>query len=204
MTMSDTDRLAALAALLDNRQMPDDATPKVTLGDLRALRAYLAATPAPLGECGYDEPHEPHTYVLAENDRPVDHECPGLDATPAPLMDIQKQSVVTTAPLDVPGHVHPGHILCAACVNNGMSAASAAERPATPNGPHLFTPPEDGWIVPHSYEKWIRPKVVATPAPLDVHQTPGEYHDYRVACVKCGEPGFLHVSWRPEKAEEKQ
>ena len=75
-----------------------------------------------------------------------------LAATPAPLMDIQKQSVVTTAPLDVPGHVHPGHILCAACVNNGMSAASAAERPATPN----------------SYEKWIRPKVAATPAPLDV------------------------------------
>ena len=73
-----------------------------------------------------------------------------LAATPAPLMDIQKQSVVTTAPLDVPGHVHPGHILCAACVNNGMSAASAAERPATPN----------------SYEKWIRPKIAATPAPL--------------------------------------
>ena len=38
----------------------------------------------------------------------------------------------------------------------------------------------------------------ATPAPLDGHQTPGEFHDYRVACVKCGEPGFLHVSWRPE------
>ena len=45
---------------------------------------------------------------------------------------------------------------------------------------------------------------LATPAPLDGHQTPGEFHDYRVACVKCGEPGFLHVSWRPEKAEEKQ
>jgi hypothetical protein len=43
---------------------------------------------------------------------------------------------------------------------------------------------------------------VATPAPLDGHQTPGEFHDYRVACVKCGEPGYLHVSWRPEKAEE--
>ena len=44
------------------------------------------ATPAPhLADCGYDEPHEPHTYVLAENDRPVDHECPGLAATPAPL-----------------------------------------------------------------------------------------------------------------------
>ena len=41
-------------------------------------------------------------------------------------------------------------------------------------------------------------KFAATPAPLDGHQTPGEYHDYRVACVKCGEPGFLHVSWRPE------
>ena len=38
----------------------------------------------------------------------------------------------------------------------------------------------------------------ATPDPLDGHQTPGEFHDYRVACVKCGEPGFLHVSWRPE------
>jgi len=45
----------------------------------------LIATPAPhLADCGYDEPHEPHTYVLAENDRPVDHECPGLAATPAP------------------------------------------------------------------------------------------------------------------------
>ena len=40
--------------------------------------------------------------------------------------------------------------------------------------------------------------MTATPAPLDGHQTPGEFHDYRVACVKCGEPGFLHVSWRPE------
>ena len=38
----------------------------------------------------------------------------------------------------------------------------------------------------------------ATPAPLDGHQTPGEYHDYRVTCAVCGEPGFLHVSWRPE------
>ena len=42
----------------------------------------------------------------------------------------------------------------------------------------------------------------ATPAPLDGHQTPGEFHDYRVACSVCGEPGFLHVSWRPEKFEE--
>ena len=33
-------------------------------------------------------------------------------------------------------------------------------------------------------------EVAATPAPLDGHQTPGEYHDYRVACVKCGEPGW--------------
>jgi hypothetical protein len=49
----------------------------------------------------------------------------------------------------------------------------------------------------------IYTRLAATPAPLDGHQTPGEYHDYRVACVKCGEPGFLHVSWRPEKAEEK-
>ena len=38
----------------------------------------------------------------------------------------------------------------------------------------------------------------ATPAPLPGHQTPGEYHDYRVTCAVCGEPGFLHVSWRPE------
>jgi len=44
--------------------------------------------------------------------------------------------------------------------------------------------------------------LAATPAPLDGHQTPGEFHDYRVACSVCGEPGFLHVSWRPEKFEE--
>ncbi len=31
----------ALIALLDNRQMPDDATPRVTLGELRELRARL-------------------------------------------------------------------------------------------------------------------------------------------------------------------
>ena len=55
------------------------------LATLEAIEAE-AATPAPhLADCGYDEPHEPHTYVLAENDRPVDHECPGLAATPAPL-----------------------------------------------------------------------------------------------------------------------
>jgi len=47
-----------------------------------------------------------------------------------------------------------------------------------------------------------RVALAATPAPLDGHQTPGEFHDYRVACVKCGEPGFLHVSWRPEKYED--
>jgi hypothetical protein len=32
-------RLLGLLRLLDNRQMPDDAQPKVSLGDLRALRA---------------------------------------------------------------------------------------------------------------------------------------------------------------------
>ena len=54
--------------------------------ELWANQPYAPATPAPhLADCGYDEPHEPHTYVLAENDRPVDHECPGLAATPAPL-----------------------------------------------------------------------------------------------------------------------
>jgi len=42
------------------------------------------------------------------------------------------------------------------------------------------------------------PQTVYAPAPLDGHQTPGEFHDYRVTCAVCGEPGFLHVSWRPE------
>jgi len=49
----------------------------------------------------------------------------------------------------------------------------------------------------------ISDRLAALAAPLPGHQTPGEYHDYRMACVKCGEPGFLHVSWRPETwAEE--
>jgi hypothetical protein len=34
------------------------------------------------------------------------------------------------------------------------------------------------------------------------HQRPGEYHDYRVPCAICGEPGTLHVSWRPEQYGE--
>jgi len=79
------------------------------LATLEAIEAE-AATPAPhLADCGYDEPHEPHTYVLAENDRPVDHECPGLAATPAPL-DVDApdnanaattSANATPAPLDV-------------------------------------------------------------------------------------------------------
>jgi hypothetical protein len=32
----------------------------------------------PLGECGFNEPHEPHEYVVARDGRPVDLSCPGL------------------------------------------------------------------------------------------------------------------------------
>ena len=65
--------------------------------------------------------------------------------------------------------------------------------------------PAPGGITAHlSFDQMdeARAALAATPAPLDGHQTPGEFHDYRVACVKCGEPGFLHVSWRPETYEE--
>ena len=38
----------------------------------------------------------------------------------------------------------------------------------------------------------------ANPAPLDAHK-PGDFHRYHVACKVCGEPGYLRVSWDPER-----
>jgi hypothetical protein len=43
----------------------------------------------------------------------------------------------------------------------------------------------------------IEAEARADTPPLPGHQTPGEFHDYRVACVKCGERGFLHVITAP-------
>ena len=31
-------------------------------------------------------------------------------------------------------------------------------------------------------------------APLDVAPHPGEHHEFRTTCLRCGEPGWLHVS----------
>ena len=33
----------------------------------------------------------------------------------------------------------------------------------------------------------------AAPAPLAPH--PGEHHDYRMTCLRCGEPGYLFVGF---------
>ena len=30
------------------------------------------------GECGYDDPHDPHEYVVAQDGKPVDLPCPGV------------------------------------------------------------------------------------------------------------------------------
>ena len=68
---------------------------------------------------------------------------------------------------------------------------------ATPAPLDVALPPGDPTLM-SGYKPAKRTAATSvTPAP-NGHQTPGEYHDYRVACAKCGEPGFLHVSWRPE------
>jgi hypothetical protein len=43
-----------------------------------AYRRDLAERVRGLGECGFHEPHEPHEYVVARNDRPLDLPCPGF------------------------------------------------------------------------------------------------------------------------------
>jgi len=35
--------------------------------------------------------------------------------------------------------------------------------------------------------------LAATPAPLAPH--PGQNHDYRMTCLRCGEPGYLFVGF---------
>jgi len=41
---------------------------------------------------------------------------------------------------------------------------------------------------------------LAVPQPrLDTH-APGDFHRYRVICEVCGVPGYLRVSWDPERA----
>jgi hypothetical protein len=39
----------------------------------------------------------------------------------------------------------------------------------------------------------LEDRLAATPAPLAQH--PGENHDYRMTCLRCGEPGYLFVGF---------
>jgi len=78
-------RLAAASVLSpagpeEPRESPE--TPEEQWHRMRSIPRG-AATPAPdsgLGECGFNEPHEPHEYVVGQNGRPVDLPCPGLAA----------------------------------------------------------------------------------------------------------------------------
>jgi hypothetical protein len=151
---------------------------------LTLVRRTLAATPAPLDVQPGDAAtilgivlstsvmSDKHPEVCIEAARPMISHIEALGWT--------LRALATPAPLDVPHDAPVDDEPCARCgVWRRFHEAS--------DGPEYSR--DHSWVA-------------VTPAPLDGHQTPGEYHDYRVACVKCGEPGFLHVSWRPEKAEE--
>jgi len=182
------------------------------------------ATPAPLDVERLAEAIDKHRMPLLicddcgdESRNPECRSCGGRMhlATPAPLdargTPYSMESVRSWMGLDVwlslghDFHDWPGWTA------DGWADMMAEIRPlaATP-APLRYQPSRDGDMDPDPHGEWVRydtddgwqergnPGDPATPAPLDGHQTPGEYHDYRVACVKCGEPGFLHVSWRPE------
>jgi len=52
---------------------------------------------------------------------------------------------------------------------------------------------EDWNLMDLPSEKDMRAALAATPAPLAPH--PGEHHDYRMTCLRCGEPGYLFVGF---------
>jgi hypothetical protein len=56
---------------------------------LAFLAAPLPDDERPRGECGFNEPHEPHEYVVARDGRPVDLSCPGLPDDERPL-DVER------------------------------------------------------------------------------------------------------------------
>jgi len=113
-------------------------------------------------------------------------------------------------------HPRPQYTVGIDYANGEDWTATPDPRPSTVTGKALLRRPHRAW--PLGEEEWsatillIEHEAAAAErarhaalvraaqavVPLPGHQTPGEYHDYRVACVKCGEQGFLHVSWRPE------
>jgi len=125
-----------------------------------------------------------------------------LAATPAPLMDIQKQSVVTTAPLDPdPQSFVPGYRVrfieldnaCAFLVSQGwaggiafdeaVKALAATPAPQYHVGIDLAadgTTDATAYLCPHGYVGLNHPPECpkcATPAPLDVEAGPPIFAD---------------------------
>ena len=88
--MSDRTPTTAAAALrayfwrcLDDDDIPEDDQLDRHIAAIEAeARASLTREPGLRGECGFNEPHEPHEYVVAQNGKPVDLPCPGLTREP--------------------------------------------------------------------------------------------------------------------------
>ena len=170
--------------------------------DLIAAGVALAATPAPLDDyvrvIDVDAWLPQHTGYCAN--QPED-EC-SCGVGPEYERMLATAYAATPAPLDVDCG-DPFH-KTAECPTCGLPDTGYdrgyRDALATPAPLDVALPPGDPTLM-SGYKPAKRTAATSvTPAP-NGHQTPGEYHDYRVACAKCGEPGFLHVSWRPEKFE---
>ena len=105
------------------------------------LRAALAASATDEeGECGFNEPHEPHEYVIARDGKPVDLPCPGLPARPmVPALDVLPEAVESlhvrrwpsgfTASVSLVGHIGEAserHLRWQDAVLDALDKANAA------------------------------------------------------------------------------